>query len=601
MKKLILAMLCAVAVTMLFASPAQAYYDCGTGWTLYTAPSGVRCVKRTVDGGVPKYVWYGEGSHGTSHYRHIGSVSWNAGFNEYRGSTVDIEGGGAVFSGFIDGWFAIAPTSSDYPSTMYASTWGETWTKSWYGSSTYGYSSPLTDILTDCGAQFRNGSSSKLQKFRAYDQLDSPTSASTGVRCALRVTAPANEWDVWYGAGSWRWRATEGVVSAPIPWSAPLAYAHVGFRGSSTTYSQYDVCNGSAFCYQRSGMPIPLALTWLDTGTGYVLNGSGLHELWLPSAAEHSTRLLAYQVSDSDGVTRKTPVSVNDILAYVTAANEIYRLHGVEVLYNRWPPTGYKDLDTIADYGLNTMELAGGGTLARKIASFYAERTPTRAVAFLTWGFSAGSCPYSGGASSLGENFVHVAALDATSIAGCGLLDQYGYGVADSAHFAHEFGHFLGLAHTFEYDDLQTYGDAQVRWISQGCAWGLFDGDELSSTGEDPNIGDYLSNLNVTLVPLLGQWGTCDPSAYSWFTLPRTNIMSYYVSNRVYDVYGGIRTGICDDTWTSTTTVGSYQNCKEITSEQASQIHNPIIQPGIEQWTSHFADFIGKSRWWRLE
>ncbi len=592
MKKLILAGLGAVAVAMLFATPARAAYTCGTGWTLYRAPSGIRCVKRSWDAGVGNYVWYGEGAFSNGKYRHIGWVSWDAAANQYRGSVVDIVGGGATFDNFIDGTFAIEPTSLDYPDSMYATTWGETWKRvSW--NTAYDYTSTLTDAPTDCGPRFRNGSSPKLAKFRAYDQGDSPTSASTGVRCALRVTAPFGKWNVWYGAGSWRSRASEGNDLAPVPWGAPQRYAHVGFRSSSSAYSQYDLCQGMAFCHQRYGT-LKLPTVFLpQTGNGHELSGGGLRELWIPSRAERSMRLLAYQVSDTDGTTKKTPVTTADLRAYVQAANEIYRPHGVEVLFNGWMPPGYRDLDTLADTLLNRMVKAGG-PFHRRAATFYAEQTPTRAVVFLTWG--PDPCPARGGASGTNQNFMNVSAPDRTSV-GCGLLDYHNYGEPDSAHFAHELGHYLGLAHTFAYDHLATVADARKLWLSEGCAAGLFDGDGLASTSPDVNLSDHLSDLSAQLVSFLAAPGTCKEPRFLWAVYPRTNIMSYLVSDRAY---WGPRTGDCS-LWAVDTTTGSYRNCKQITAEQGELIRDAVIHPDIEQWKGQFDDFIGKSRWWRLE
>ncbi len=81
-------------------STAFAAYNCGTGWTAYSVSGGVRCVLHVPSQGArPEgYVFYGEGGHSSSKYRHIGAVRRVGSSANFSGSVADINGNGEAFA-----------------------------------------------------------------------------------------------------------------------------------------------------------------------------------------------------------------------------------------------------------------------------------------------------------------------------------------------------------------------------------------------------------------------------------------------------------------------------------------------------------------------
>src|SRR5262245_15015499 len=108
---------------------AEASFDCGSGWTAYGGAGGVHCVRFLPASGsnAARYVWYGEGLHGSYKYRHLGVVAQSGTTNNFIGSVADISGNGESYSSFSDGTVTLTRSSSTaLPTTL---KWGsETWT-----------------------------------------------------------------------------------------------------------------------------------------------------------------------------------------------------------------------------------------------------------------------------------------------------------------------------------------------------------------------------------------------------------------------------------------------------------------------------------------
>jgi hypothetical protein len=215
-----------------------------------------------------------------------------------------------------------------------------------------------------------------------------------------------------------------------------------------------------------------------------------------------------------------------------------------------------------------------------------------------TWG--KGACPTAGGASGPDQIMINPGRLDATKTfvtptmsincgVGSGSLDE-----RDITHFAHELGHYLGLDHTFVATQNGTLAEAQTLFTASGCNRNVFEGDGISDTPPHPAINAQEAQLIVTSTVLTDCSGFFNAVP---FPLPRTNIMSYLVSNRAYV---GARDGRCDSTNTTQTTTASYGNCKELTAGQAHRLMGATVNiTGL--WSGYFADYNGKTRWWRLE
>jgi hypothetical protein len=511
---------------------AYGTFDCGSGWALYTTTgvngTGVRCMKYVpatateTDG----YAWYGEGVRNGSTYRHIGVVRRAFGYaNRYVGSAADIHGNGEQLNNVYDGTMRLDRASAiAYPTAFTVAPWSETWTNAGLSGTTI-YTSPFTQPAIECGSNFYDHTLfSTRRQYKVFLYADSTLKSEVGPRCVLGLDPFSG--DVWYGAGENRTRPSEGTNPTPTPWSAPLRYAHLGVR-SGTSYGQWDICQNTDYCASRGFGTINATIVTLpQTGDGIRLDGSTLaSELWIPSRKPHSLRVRGLIARSSAAGLREPHVTEADMDALVTRANDVYQGTDIEFLYNTPLPAGAGGaLVKITDATLNEFDQQGSGPEWSR-ATFFAERTPSDVVAIFTWGNPSAPCPKAGGVSGGGWSFVSTVALHP----GGGCVDHQLCGVLDDGQFAHEVGHYLGLVHTFPMDPSSGQPFAAQVNVENAykttCDPSMFDYDMISDTLRDPFSNDHLCNAALTSVTLSVTCGV------KTFSLPRTNIMSYYLSS----------------------------------------------------------------------
>jgi hypothetical protein len=99
-----------------------------------------------------------------------------------------------------------------------------------------------------------------------------------------------------------------------------------------------------------------------------------------------------------------------------------------------------------------------------------------------------------------------------------GFTDTQAWGRPNLGLFAHEAGHYLGLAHTFR-TEFTSLEQAEAYFAQLNNDPAIFDGDGLSDTPPDPGLHfDEVAASSTASVVLNGVE----------FLLPRDNIMSYY-------------------------------------------------------------------------
>lgn len=218
-----------------------------------------------------------------------------------------------------------------------------------------------------------------------------------------------------------------------------------------------------------------------------------------------SMRVHAVVVSDNNGG-RKTDISPSQVQAWVNKANEIYANANIHLDFDPSPGSG--DYEEIQSTLINSMSGTGDAnwTQARAAANAVAATKPNDMVTFFRWGPDP-NFPTGGAFSWTDYNFIAATGFNATFVAG-----HQNIGL-----FAHEAGHYLGLAHTFG-PTFNTVAEAQTYFVNNGSNPAIFDGDGRADTFPDPYAASVQANTSVTSVTLNG----------TAFQLPRSNIMSYY-------------------------------------------------------------------------
>jgi hypothetical protein len=497
-------------------SAAQAAFNCGTGWTLYTGGGGVRCVKFIAASGtdVARYAWYGEGRNQWGNYRHIGVAALSSG-NTFRGSLADLNGNGEAFKSFYDNNVVVTRSSAvSYPTNLTVAPFNETWTNT-SAASFSNYSSPFSGPIVECGAHFQShGSSSKLRQFKVYNNADSATFSHVGVRCVLGLTAGAH--DVWYGSGEIRSRSSQGTRPTPTAWSGQTNYSNLGAR-RGTSYGQWDIRQHGAYDGQREiGSISSTTASLANTGNGRIVSGGGLTaELWLPSRRRHSFRLRPYRTSDDFcNAAYTTQMSSADVTTQVNWANNFYGGSNVEFLYNTSVPSGTGGvLTTECNTALNNAITDDVKSGPRAQGDYIAERYPSDITVFFLHGPTA-NVQQGGGSSWSDQKFV----FSRPFMSGpCGPA-------LDVVHMAHEVGHYLGLSHTHA-GAYKTHAAAEKAYNDSGCNGAIFDGDGID-TNWDPFNDDQACDAAQPAVYL-----RCTKTGRNDAFYPeKDNVMSYWQS-----------------------------------------------------------------------
>jgi hypothetical protein len=192
------------------------------------------------------------------------------------------------------------------------------------------------------------------------------------------------------------------------------------------------------------------------------------------------------------------------VKAWVDEANDVFA--GANIRLDFDPSPGSADWQHHASTLINSMSGVDHPQWSqqRAAANAVAAATPAKLVTFFRWGPGAG--PTGGAFSWTDYNFVAMTGFNNTFVCG----------VQNIGLFAHEVGHYLGLAHTFG-PAFDTAAQAQSYFLANGRNPAVFDGDGRSDTPPDPLVNSLACHPGESLT--VG--GTVLP-------LPRTNIMSYY-------------------------------------------------------------------------
>ncbi len=213
-----------------------------------------------------------------------------------------------------------------------------------------------------------------------------------------------------------------------------------------------------------------------------------------------SVPIQAIQVMDDDGG-RLTPITAEEVTAWVSKTNEIYAWSGIQFTFSG------QDLVTLRSTLLNNMAGDQDEKWLEEIAygDQVAAQYPGKLVLFFRWG--PGNQPTGGAFSSSQYNFV------AMSIFGTSVCGYQNIGM-----LAHEIGHYLSLSHTFP-QVYQNEAEAETALENNGNDPATFDADGFSDTLPDP----FIAMEKYQCPPLEGV--TLNGI---YFPLPRDNIMSYY-------------------------------------------------------------------------
>jgi hypothetical protein len=277
-----------------------------------------------------------------------------------------------------------------------------------------------------------------------------------------------------------------------------------------------------------------------------------------------SMRVHAVFCSDDNGG-RQTDITPTDVQAWVNKANEIYA--GANVHFDFDPSSDWEAINSTLINSLSGVEQSDW-IQARDAANAVAAGTPHDLVALFRWG--PGTSPTGGGFSWTDYNFVAMPAFDVTTVCG-----HQNIGL-----FAHEAGHYLGLAHTFG-PTFSTVAQAQTYFVNNGRNPLMFDGDGRADTYPDPYVSAVQCNTSVTSLTLGG----------TVFPLPRSNIMTYYEprSDLAPSQAATVR---------QTLLLRSGQNLTQLVSDSPGQVleaesYQPTVTGGVA-FNQNMSGFLGR-------
>ena len=257
----------------------------------------------------------------------------------------------------------------------------------------------------------------------------------------------------------------------------------------------------------------------------------------------HDLRLLVIPLSDSDGVGHAPNVTATEFSELVTRVNRSFVGTGIRLVFdasNDWAP-------------MNDDELNRDGTNMGTRANAIAANNPGRIVCLLRWGGDLANSTGNGnafppgtgnpplGVTDVVQNYVALPnQITATAFLNFG----------DGSFVAHEFGHYLGLYHTFNgwtdrlgpiYGSVpattsltQLLADQKVvDWIAaNGGTVAALDGDRLVDTPPDPAPVLFAAHSqNVCEQPTITVTGQVGSDAMSYSLTPDPgNVMGYFAN-----------------------------------------------------------------------
>jgi hypothetical protein len=278
-----------------------------------------------------------------------------------------------------------------------------------------------------------------------------------------------------------------------------------------------------------------------------------------------SMRVHAVFCSDDDGG-RQTDITPAEVQAWVNQANEIYA--GANVHFDFDPSSDWEAINSTLINSLSGVSQSDW-IQARNAANAVAAATPHDLVTFFRWGPDP-TYPTGGGFSWTDYNFIAAPAFDVTTVCG-----HQNIGL-----FAHEAGHYLGLAHTFG-PTFSTVAQARTYFVNNGRNPSLFDGDGREDTFPDPYVSAVQCNTSITSLNLDG----------TVFPLPRSNIMTYYEPRSDLSPSQAA-------TVRQTLLLRSGQDLTQLVSNAPGQVleaesHNPTITAGVA-FDQNMSGFLGR-------
>ena len=210
--------------------------------------------------------------------------------------------------------------------------------------------------------------------------------------------------------------------------------------------------------------------------------------------------LQAVRVAD-DGGGRQTHITPEEVQQWVTFANSVWANAGIQFAFE--PSRDFVDVRSTL---VNNMTGVGDANWAAEVgaANDIAARYAGKLTVLFRWG--PGNSPTGGGFSWWDYSFVVCP----------GFNDTWHCGQQNRTVLAHEVGHHLGLPHTFG-GAYATVDEAASVLAANGNNPNVFDGDGFSDTPPHPSIvSQECPNTNQIVINGI------------LFTLPRSNIMSYY-------------------------------------------------------------------------
>lgn len=258
---------------------------------------------------------------------------------------------------------------------------------------------------------------------------------------------------------------------------------------------------------------------------------------WSPFGAQEVIQLRFHAVrvlSDDDG-SNPTSITPTQVDLWVQKANSIFRASraGLEFVFN--PSTGGGDWQTVTSTALNHLRVSDDEGWDR--ANQIARSVPGKVVCFFRWGAGYGPSANMGNGFACGPASCDAEFMVLPGIFGATTVTSNNETQVQNVwQLAHDFGHYMGLGHTFpgsNDQDTDTPAKASVYIGIRSGDCKALDGDGIADTPAEAGAGYYSKQ----------GWKMCsEHDAYTVtgrtlltgvpfscvFTPARNNVMSYF-------------------------------------------------------------------------